>query len=111
MRGADSDEGDVRDALCEAVGVRPTLIVRIGCTVYQRAPNRRIAIEMAGGAPLGKRHRTIEKTSTTTRNSVAGDTREGRSRSHQQFQLWDMQCCTYSILTGWVSVPTFRAVG
>ena len=24
IRGADGDEGDVRDALCEAVGVRPT---------------------------------------------------------------------------------------
>jgi hypothetical protein len=46
----------------------------------------------------------------TTNHSVAGDTREGRSRSHQQFQLWDMQCCTYPILTGRVSVPTFRAV-
>ena len=70
MRGADGDEGDVRDALCEAVGVRPThslsLIVAqwvmMGalCT-KQRAPNRRIAIEMAGGAPPGKRHRTIGK--------------------------------------------------
>ena len=30
-RGADGNEGDVRDALCEIVGVRPTLCAHSGC--------------------------------------------------------------------------------
>ena len=37
-----SDEGDVQDALYEAVGCAP-LCVRSGCTVHQMAPNQRNA--------------------------------------------------------------------
>jgi hypothetical protein len=55
MRGADGVTGDVRDALYEAVGVRPTQCAQweSGCTVHQMTPNHRNATEIAGGAPTG----------------------------------------------------------
>ena len=70
MRNADGDEGDVRDALFEVGGARPTLDAQV---IYRtpRAPNQRNATEMAGGAPPGKRHWTIRKSTAATSKSDA----------------------------------------
>ena len=66
MRGADGDEGDVRQCGTRCATARlwacaPLCLCAQWCTVHLRAPNLRNATEMAGGAPPGKQHKTIRK--------------------------------------------------